>query len=227
MRESFRRAVPSRKRSAWPLAASADPASFRSGHNSSAPSSTVPVKSVSLRRLLVALPCLAVAASASAQRFEVVVSPKAQAKPITGRVYVAISRDVSRQTPIAQGGETGSPVFAVDVTAFAPGSTAVIDASAFGHPVQSLRDLPRGEYWVQPFVNVYTRFARADGHTVWMHMDQWEGQNWRRSPGNLYGDPVRITWDPRASTPIRLVADHVIPPVVVPNDNQYVRRIKK
>jgi hypothetical protein len=183
-------------------------------------------KTVSFRRLLVALPCLAFAPSASAQRFEVVVSPKAQNQPITGRVYVAISRDVSRQTPIAQGGETGSPVFAVDVSALAPGSSAVVDASAFGHPVQSLRDLPRGEYWVQPFVNVYTRFARADGHTVWMHMDQWEGQNWRRSPGNLYGDPVRVTWDPRGSTSIRLVADHVIPPVAVPNDNQYVRRIK-
>ena len=62
--------------------------------------------------------------------------------------------------------------------------------------VASLRDLPAGEYWVQPFVNVYTRFPRADGHTVWLHMDQWEGQNWKRSPGNLYGDPVKVTFDP-------------------------------
>ena len=41
-------------------------------------------------------------------------------------------------------------------------------------------------------------FARADGHTVWLHMDQWEGQNWKRSPGNLYGDPVKITFDPQS-----------------------------
>ena len=67
---------------------------------------------------------------------------------------------------------------------------------------------------MQPFVNVYTRFARADGHTVWLHMDQWEGQHWQRSPGNLYGDPVKITWNPASSTPIRLVADKVIPPVI-------------
>ena len=43
---------------------------------------------------------------------------------------------------------------------------------------------------MQPFVNVYTRFPRADGHTVWLHNDQWEGQDWKRSPGNLFGDPV-------------------------------------
>ena len=73
-----------------------------------------------------------------------------------------------------------------------PGRAIVIDATTFGHPVRSLRDIPAGDYWVQPFVNVYTKFARADGHTVWLHMDQWEGQNWKRSPGNLYGDPVKV-----------------------------------
>ena len=50
---------------------------------------------------------------------------------------------------------------------------------------------------MQPFVNVYTRFPRADGKTVWLHMDQWEGQNWKRSPGNLFGDPVQVQFDPR------------------------------
>ncbi len=79
---------------------------------------------------------------------------------------------------------------------------------------------------MQPFVNVYTKFARADGHTVWLHMDQWEGQDWKRSPGNLYGDPVKVRIDPATSTPIRLVADKVIPPVTVPADTEFVRRIK-
>ena len=67
--------------------------------------------------------------------------------------------------------------------------------------MQSLRDIPAGEYRVQPFVNVYTKFARADGHTVWLHMDQWEGQQWKTSPGNLYGDPVRITYLKTTTTP--------------------------
>ena len=164
--------------------------------------------------------------TASAQRFEISVSRSARAEPVTGRVYVAVSRTRAPRTPIEQTGETGVPLFAVNVEALPAGTSAVIDAAAFGHPLQSLRDLPAGDYWVQPFVNVYTRFARADGHTVWMHMDQWEGQHWQRSPGNLYGEPVQIHWDPATRTAVKLVADKVIPPIVVPNDNEYVKRIK-
>lgn len=178
--------------------------------------------------MLVALALLLVClGSANAQpRFEVSVSPAAHAEPITGRVYVAVSRDIGRGSPIEQTGETGVPLFGVNVEQLAAGQSAIVDAAAFGHPLQSLRELPRGEYWVEPFVNIYTRFPRADGHTVWLHMDQWEGQNWKRSPGNLYGNPVRITWDPSSRSPIRLVADKVIPPVQIPADNEYVRRIK-
>jgi hypothetical protein len=181
-----------------------------------------------------AAPAVAVAVSAllaqsavAQPRFEIAFSKAAHAEPITGRLYVAISRTSdSQRPPIQQTGETGVPLFGVNVEALAAGATAVIDERAFGHPVQSLRDLPRGEYWVQPFVNVYTKFARADGHTVWLHMDQWEGQRWQRSPGNLYGDPVKITFDPASRRPITLVADKVIPPVQVPADDDFVKRIK-
>ena len=108
----------------------------------------------------------------------------------------------------------------------APGTTASIGSADRGHPIASLADLPAGEYWVQPFVNVYTRFPRADGHTVWMHMDQWEGQNWKRSPGNLFGEPTKVRIDPASPTPITLVADKVIPPIEVPADTALVKRIK-
>jgi hypothetical protein len=158
-------------------------------------------------------------------RFEVTIPPGAHSGPITGRVYVAISRTDERP-PIQQTGVTGVPLFSVPVEALAAGTAAVIGADALGHPVKSLRDLPAGEYFVQPFVNVYTKFERADGHTVWLHMDQWEGQNWKRSPGNLFGDPVRVRVDPNSTVPIRLTADQVIPPVEVPADTEFVKRIK-
>ncbi|MEO8334796.1 MAG: hypothetical protein ABI664_07480, partial [bacterium] len=160
-------------------------------------------------------------------RFEVSVAPSARAEPLTGRVYVAISRITDTSgTPIHRTGESGDPLFGANVVNLAAGRSAVIDATAFGHPVQSLRDIPSGRYRVQPFVNVYTKFARADGKTVWLHMDQWEGQQWKSSPGNIYGEPVTITFDPKSSAPIKLVADKVIPPVQVPADNESVKRIK-
>jgi hypothetical protein len=177
---------------------------------------------------LSALALLAVPSALLAQgRFEITVPAPAHAGPLTGRAYVALSKSSDGQrTPIQQTGDTGAPLFGVDISEAAPGSAIVVDAQAFGFPVRSLRDLPAGEYWVQPFVNVYTKFARADGHTVWLHMDQWEGQRWQRSPGNIYGDPVKVTFDPKSSTPIKLVADKVIPPVQVPADNESVKRIK-
>jgi hypothetical protein len=160
-------------------------------------------------------------------RFEISFSGAAHAEPITGRVYVALSRTSTAQsTPISQTGETGVPLFGVNVEALAAGKQAIIDAGTFGFPARSLKDIPAGDYWVQPFVNVYTKFARADGHTVWLHMDQWEGQNWKRSPGNIFGEPVKVHFDPASSKPIRLVADKVIPPVIVPAETESVKRIK-
>ena len=166
-------------------------------------------------------------AAAQGPRFEISFARSAHADPITGRVYVAISRVAdSANTPIRQTGETGVPLFGVNVDNLAPNTSATIDAAAFGHPVRSLRDIPAGEYWVQPFVNIYTKFVRADGHIVWLHMDQWEGQNWKTSPGNIYGRPFKVGFDPKSTKPIALVADQVIPSVVPPADNDYVKRIK-
>ena len=158
-------------------------------------------------------------------RVEISFSPALREGPITGMVYLAISR-TNDTTPIQQADPEGAPLFSTFVKDLKPGTPAIITGENRGHPLASLRDLPAGEYWVQPFVNVYTRFPRSDGHTVWMHMDQWEGQNWKRSPGNMYGDPVRLRIDPASAAPIRLVADKVIPPVVVPPDTPMVKRIK-
>jgi hypothetical protein len=118
------------------------------------------------------------------------------------------------------------PLFSRFVDGLAPDAVATFTAEDRGHPLRSLRDLPAGEYWMQPFVNVYTRFPRADGHTVWLHNDQWEGQDWKRSPGNLFGDPVRVAFDPKSATPLRLVANKVIPPIPLPADTDMVKRIR-
>src|SRR5258705_9326013 len=115
----------------------------------------------------------------AALRVQISFSAGAGAEPVTGMVYLAISKD--NQGPIQQTDPEGVPLFSKYVDQLKPGATVTIGAGDRGHPVASLRDIPAGEYWVQPFVNVYTRFPRADGHTLWMHMDQWEGQNWKRS----------------------------------------------
>ena len=103
---------------------------------------------------------------------------------------------------------------------------AVIDAGTLGYPLKSLKELPAGEYYVQALVNVYTEFHRADGHTIWAHMDQWEGQQFNKSPGNIYSAVQKVHLDPKAGYDVKLSLDTLIPPVEVPADTEWVKHIK-
>jgi hypothetical protein len=172
----------------------------------------------------------------SRTRFEISFPVAAHSGPITGRVFVMISRTDSMTRfgtqqkmsaePRMQIGRTGVPVFGRDIERLAPGQTAVIDASDLGSPVESLKDLPAGDYFVQALINVYTEFHRADGHVVWMHNDQWEGQHMATSPGNLVSEVQKIHLDPAAGFTIRLETGRVLPPIQVPADTKWVKRIK-
>jgi hypothetical protein len=158
-------------------------------------------------------------------KFEIRVPPAVRSEPLTGRVYIILTHDDSRE-PRLQVGRVGAPVFGRDVEELTPGAPAGIDGTDLATPVADMADLPAGDYWVQPFVNVYSEFKRADGHTVWMHDDQWEGQNWARSPGNIYGAPQRIHFDPAVKGVVSLTADHVIPPIDPIPDSEFVQRFR-
>jgi hypothetical protein len=58
-----------------------------------------------------------------------------------------------------------------------------------------------------------------------MHDDQWEGQHWNVSPGNLYSRPQTVRID-QATERIRLSTDQVIGPVTVPAETAFVKRLK-
>ncbi len=182
------------------------------------------------RLFLLALLFALLAGSAIAQhkqtlRFEITFDKDAYTSPITGRAYAIISRDGERE-PRFQTGFTGVPIWGKNIDALQPGQAAVIASDVFGYPLESIRDIPAGDYYVQGFVNVYTEFKRSDGHTLWLHNDQWEGQRWNIAPGNLYSDVQEFHIDPAKPQTIRLVCDKVIPPVEIPTDTKWVKRIK-
>ena len=176
--------------------------------------------------LLSAAPTL-VAAGKDKLRFEISFPASVHVQPITGRVFVVITRDASKE-PRLQAGywSDAAPLFGADVDQLKPGQAAVIDATTLGYPVESLSAIPDGGYHVQAFLNVYTEFRRADGHVIWAHMDQWEGQHFNKSPGNLYSEPLAIHLDPDSGYDVRLSLTKVIPPVEVPPDTKWVKRIK-
>ena len=124
---------------------------------------------------------------------------------ITGRVYVMISRNNSRE-PRFQIGESGVPFWGMNVNHLTPGEGALIS------------DIPAGEYYVQGFVNMHTEFLRSNGYTLWLHNDQWEGQDWRRGEGNLYSEVRKVHIDPAKAETIELVCAKANPAVKIPED---------
>lgn len=164
-------------------------------------------------------------------RFEVRFPASLSATPITGRIFIALSprNDVEPRIAAYQSARTRVgriPFFAADVEQLAPGAWATVGANAIGYPYWEVKDVPPGDYFVQAVFNVYTKFARADGHTIWAHQDQWEGQRWAFSPGNLVSTPVKVRIDAARGFRVPLTFDHVIPPIEVEPDSRWVKRIK-
>ncbi len=164
---------------------------------------------------------------AAETKFEVTFPAGVHAGAITGRAFVVVTKsDKPEPRLVAGSGGDAGVLYGVDVNALAPGAAAVIDAGTFGAPVHSLRDIPAGDYYVQAIMNIYTEFRRADGHAVWLHMDQWEGQHFNRSPGNLYSEVQRVHLDAGAGYDVKLSLTKVIPPVKMPEDTAWVKHIK-
>ena len=146
-------------------------------------------------------------------------------EPVTGRMFLIIAKRDHRE-PRFQVGRTGTPFWGVDVEDLEAKEEVVIDSEVLGSPLESISELPPGEYFVQAAFNRYTKFERADGHVLWMHKDQWEGQSWQRSPGNIYSDVQKVSIDPSKKDKIALELTHVIPPIEANKDSKYVKHIK-
>lgn len=157
--------------------------------------------------------------------FAVSFSEDAHTGPLTGRVYVMLSKDEERE-PRFLVRRRGVPFWGQNVSALNPGEAGIINENSFGFPLRSIRDIPPGKYSIQGFINVYTEFRRSDGQTVWLHQDQWEGQNWLRSPGNMYSDVQKVFIDPSNSQTFAITCRHIIPPIEVEPDTKWVKRIK-
>jgi hypothetical protein len=181
---------------------------------------------VSLNRVSLSLALLLFPLAATAQSFSVSFPKEASAKPLDGRLLLVLSTDPSDE-PRNQIDDTPRSQIVVGLTVdgLQPGQPAIIDASAWGYPIRSLKDVPPGEYTVQAVLNKYETFHRGDGKTVKLHMDQGEGQHWNISPGNLYSKPTKITIKSGAA-PIAVSLTQVIPPIPDQADTKYVRHIK-
>ena len=175
----------------------------------------------------------ACAPEAPETRIEVSFPAELHEGPITGRAYVVVGTEPEiaaiRQRSLGHqpvSNARGAPFFAVDVEGLEPGEPAVLDASTLGYPVESLAELPAGDYYVQALLAVYTEFRRADGHVIRAHRDEWEGQHFNWAPGTLLSDAQRVRLDAASGFSVRLRLVEELPEVAVPPDDEWVRRVK-
>jgi len=157
--------------------------------------------------------------------FELVFSPKVHSKAITGRVFVIISRNNDTE-PRFQANTIGVPIWGINVENLKPGEPSIIDNTLNGYPLDSIDDIPPGDYFIQGFINIYSTFHRADGYIVQLHQDEGEGQKWNISPGNLYSNVKKVHIDPRLKNTISITIDNIIPPIKAPEETNWVKYLK-
>ena len=165
--------------------------------------------------------------TSSPLRFAVSFPAERSQAPLDGRVLLMISTSNDREPRFQiNDGPNTQLLFGIDVDALEPGRPAVIDGTVLGYPLESLAQIPPGDYWVQGLLHRYETFHRADGHIVKLPMDRGEGQRWNRAPGNLYSAPERVHIDHSADQVIGISLDQEIPPIPPPRDTKYIKHVR-
>lgn len=146
-------------------------------------------------------------------------------KPVDGRMFLLISSNDTEEPRFQITDDINTQiVFGQDVENIKPNDIVQFDGNEFGYPIESLRELPDGEYSVQALLHIYESFDLSTGHVVKLPMDNREGQKWNLSPGNFFSEPfkVKIT----TNSKIEIALNKVIPPIDPPKDTKYIRHIK-
>ena len=155
-----------------------------------------------------------------ALRFEVSFSKDLSATPLDGHILLLISKD-NEQEPRFQidiDVTASQQAFGVDVDELAPGTPAIVDSATLGYPIESLSQLPAGDYWVQGMLNIYETFHLSDGRMLKLPPDKGEGQQWNSKPGNFYSKPQKIRLDPKGGQVVRIALTEKVPPIAESTD---------
>ena len=159
--------------------------------------------------------------------FSVSLSEDVADVPMDGRLLLMLADNPDAEPRFQiSAGLKAQPVFGMNVEGLQAGEAKQFDESIFGFPYPSLTEIPPGDYWVQGLLHVYETFELSTGHTVKLPMDKGEGQQWNRSPGNLFSKPVKITIPEEGAGQVDIVLDQVIPPIEEPEDTDWIKHIK-
>ena len=162
-----------------------------------------------------------------AQTFSLTIANNLHNSPLDGRLLLLLSKNNSSEPrfQISDAANT-QMVFGVDAENWQPKTNQLVNVNAFGYPIEKLRDVPAGDYYVQALLHKYETFNLQTGHTVKLPMDRGEGQHWNIAPCNIYTQPLKIHFDPASANEIQLELNQVIAPITPPVDSKYIKHIK-
>ncbi len=163
----------------------------------------------------------------NAQTFRISIADSLKQSALDGRLLLLLSKNNNAEPRFQINDASYTQlVFGVNVDQWQPGTDELIDMHAFGYPIERLKDVPAGDYYVQVLLHKYETFHLQTGQTVKLPMDRCEGQHWNIAPGNIYSAPIKIHFDPNTSNEVHLVINKIIPPIKEPEDTKYVKHIK-
>jgi hypothetical protein len=170
---------------------------------------------------------LFISCSAYGQTFRVSIDQSLNQPQLDGRLLLLLSKNDNAEPRFqVSDGRNTQLVFGVDIENWKPGTTQLVDVQAIGYPIERLKDVPAGDYYVQVLLHKYETFHLKTGQTVKLPMDRGEGQHWNIAPGNIYSAPVKIHFDPAKANEIQLSITKIIPPIQQPADTKYIKHIR-
>jgi S-formylglutathione hydrolase FrmB len=127
-------------------------------------------------------------------KFRVRLDEQSADQPITGRLYVFLSKRSAGEPRFGPSWFNPEPFFGLDVRAMKPGETRTVGGSADACPV-ALSKIPKGKYRVQALLD-----------------HDFYHSNYARGVGNLYSEVQTFDLDPASSGTIDLRLDQVVKP---------------
>ncbi len=144
---------------------------------------------------------------------------------VDGRVMLLISTNADAEPRFQiSDGVNSQLAFGIDVEGLMSNDRVQFTGVEFGYPLQSLSELPEGDYYVQALLHRYETFNLSTGHTVKLPMDDGEGQKWNTSPGNYLSKPQEVHIMPGVKIDIKMT--EVIPPIDPPLDTKYIKHVQ-
>jgi hypothetical protein len=162
------------------------------------------------------------AAAQSAPRFDISYAPSAARGPVTGRLILVVTKQ-AKPEPRLTVHPRGPALFGVDVIGLRAGQVVRVGAGAAGFP-EDLARLAPGDYYVQSFLTVYTQANRADGHTIWVHLNDGSEESVGDAAGTLYSEVRQLRVEPGRTYRLTLTRQRQAEPP--PIDTEWLKHVK-